>query len=418
MNNEEGPRGIHYYPAITKTAHATESRSPAKDSLALYIHIPFCDKRCYFCEFAVVAGKRVTDVLVEDYLRALREEIRAFLHKAGDRKPSIELIQFGGGTPTSLSAQALDELLTFVFDHFDCSGLQEVIVEGFPSSITDDRLAVLERVPKLKLNIGVQSFQTECLESVGREHGAQAESAIVRAVSSKIESVGIDIIFGLPLSSPETVRSDLEKACALGVEHFALYPLWIYEQTALESRVRKGKVEVPGHGAQQEQLRAGMEVLSAHGYARYTAFHYAVKEAARHRYGLWQMYGRDWIGFGMSAMSHVDGRVFFNDREIASYIQKIKAGEPVSTTSCQMSLPEQMNFALLYGLRLKDYATADFASRFGVGVHEVFGPELQRLEQQGLVSCSEDSISLTQDGILGLSAIEESINQRSAGGTP
>ena len=103
MNNGEGLPGVHYYPVIAKAAESPRPRTAKLNPLAVYVHIPFCDKRCYFCEFAVVAEKSVTDLVVNEYLQALRHEMRRFLATA-EHRPAIELIQFGGGTPTSLSA--------------------------------------------------------------------------------------------------------------------------------------------------------------------------------------------------------------------------------------------------------------------------------------------------------------------------
>ncbi|HLG54335.1 MAG TPA: coproporphyrinogen-III oxidase family protein [Vicinamibacterales bacterium] len=409
MDKNEGVAGLHYYPLLAKGAKAARPRLATSETLALYVHIPFCDKRCYFCEFAVVAGKSVTASLVDDYLDALREEMRSFL-EAAEHQPKIDVIQFGGGTPTSLSARALGKLLAFIFDEFDCSGLKEIVVEGFPNSITEDRIAVLEEVPNLKLNIGVQSFHPECLNSVGREHGAMAEAAISRAVASKIGSVGVDLIFGLPFSTPETVRSDIEKACALGAEHCALYPLWIYEQTALESQVRSGKVALPDRDVQQEQLFDGGAALASLGHSRYTAFHYSRSEGARHRYGLWQMLGRDWVGFGMSAMSHLNGDIFFNDRNIRSYIDKIKAGVTATMESSRLSAAEHMAFVFLYGLRLEKYSTWLFSDRFGVTVDDIFGVKLRHLEERGLLTLADGTIALTLPGIMALSAIENYVN--------
>ena len=409
MNNQEGSPGVHYYPFIAQPSQPPRSRAAKCDTVALYIHIPFCDKRCYFCEFAVVAGKSVTDSLVNEYLLAVRSEMRTFLATA-DYPPAVELIQFGGGTPTALRAQALDDLLGFIFEQFDCSTLKEVIIEGFPNSISDERIAILERVPNLKLNIGVQSFHSECLESVGREHGAKAEEAITRAVGSKIRSVGVDLIFGLPFSTSAIVRSDIEKSHKLGAEHCALYPLWIYEKTALDSRVRSGKVALPDRSLQREQLYEGTAEFVSLGYERYTAFHYSLNEAARHRYGLWQMLSGDWVGFGMSAMTHLNGEVFFNDRNIRSYIDKTKLGASTAIQSYRMPSTEQKRFVFLYGLRLKRYSTSLFSDRFGVSLEEVFGEELRNLEQQGLLTHAEGSIALTFQGILALGAIEDYVN--------
>lgn len=412
MNSNEGLPGLHYYPAVAKTARVPNSRTARCETGALYVHIPFCDKRCYFCEFAVVTGKSVTDSLVVEYLKALKEEMLSFL-ATSEYQPAIELIQFGGGTPTALSAEALSDLLGFIYDRFDCSKLKEIIIEAFPNSITDDRIAFLERVPNLKLNIGVQSFHAECVASVGREHGAKAEEAITRAVASNIRSIGVDLIFGLPFSSPATVRSDIEKACALGVEHCALYPLWIYDQTPLELQLRSGKVLLPSSDMQREQLVGAFEALTSHKFSPYTVFHYSLTESARHCYGLWQMHARNWVGFGMSAMSHIDGNIFFNERNIGSYVQRIKLHGSAVVDSCCLSRAEQMSFVFLYGLRLGNYPTSLFSDRFGVTIEETFDNKLMNLEARGLLTHTEGRIALTLPGVLALSAIEDYINGKS-----
>lgn len=412
MTSGEGPDGVRYHPVVGMGSRSCGARVGGRGPLALYVHIPFCDKRCHFCDFAVVAGSAVTEPVVDAYLRALTREMDVFLAAAEDL-PVIEVIQFGGGTPTSLSARAIEVLLGFVLDRFDCSNLAEVVVEGFPDSITDDRVAVLERVPNLKLNIGVQSYSADCLAAVGREHGVNAGAAVARAVASGIASVGVDIIAGLPFSTEATVRTDVETSCALGVDHFALYPLWVYERTMLESKLRRGKVILPGRGSVRRQMTEGVDTLASNGYRRYTAFHHARSEATRHRYGLWQMLGRNWIGFGMSAMSHLDGDILVNDRNIRSYIDKVDRGDSPIVNRSRLSPAEQMRFVFLYGLRLEQYATALFAERFGVTVEEVFSERLQRLEDAGLLARTSGHVALTLPGILALRTIEDYINDPS-----
>jgi oxygen-independent coproporphyrinogen-3 oxidase len=385
------------------------------------VHIPFCVQRCRFCDFAVVAGRRQGAPLVDGYLSALKTEIARAGEQLRDAQVNIETIQVGGGTPTFLSANALEDLLTFMLEQFDCPDVKEIVVEGFPTSITEAKLSVFEQFPMLRLNIGIQTFHNDILRAAGRSHtGSDAMESLVAATGSSIRDVGADIIFGLPGSSVQTVIADLEMISEAGVEHLAFYPLWVYEGTAFDSLLRRGVLEASSAELREEQLAAALEALEARGYERYSAFHYAKTVAHRHLYGQWQMLANNWIGFGMSAMTHIDGTIWFNERGIAAYIAaatgKCAAG-PVAQT---LSAHERMRFSFMYGLRLEAFPAASFADRFGTEITDVFSSEIETFERRGWVTESDGTIGLTPAGILNLGEIEQQLSDErppSAAGT-
>jgi len=300
--------------------------------------------------------------------------------------------------------------------------VKEIVVEGFPLSITEAKLSVFEQFPTLRLNIGIQTFQDDILRAAGRSHtGSDAMESLAAATGSSIRDVGADIIFGLPGSSVRTVIADLEAVSEAGVEHLALYPLWVYESTAFDSLLRRGVLEAPSAELREEQLAAGLEVLETRGYERYSAFHYAKTAAHRHLYGQWQMLANNWIGFGMSAMTHIDGTIWFNERSIAAYISAatgVCAAGPVAQT---LSVHERMRFSFMYGLRLKEFPAASFADRFGTEITDVFGNEIKMFERRGWVTESDGTIGLTPAGILTLGEIEQQLSDEwpplSAAGT-
>jgi oxygen-independent coproporphyrinogen-3 oxidase len=411
MNKTES-LGVHFYPVTSEGLPIEATHTIGDEPIALYLHIPFCEKRCHFCEFAVVVDRQVTEQLIADYLKSLYKEISTFLETC-EISPKIRLIQFGGGTPTALSADNLGALWDFVFEQFDCTELEEVIIEGFPTTITTDRIAMIERIPNVKLNIGVQSFHSECLEAVGRNHGILAREAIEKAAASRIGSVGVDLIFGLPSSTAESAKLDIETAAQCGAEHFAFYPLWVYDQTTLKTRVRNGRIELPSHAAKYDQLVGGGGVLANLGYERYTSFHYALRPDCRHQYGLWQMQAHNWIGFGLSAMSHLDGYIRFNDRNIRSYIDKVNRGATTAVEQFVMTKKQRMQFEFLYRLRVKSFLTAQFFDRFGITVDEAFGDKLAVLRNLGLICVDAQAIALSLRGTLHLREIEDYINEAS-----
>jgi len=404
---------VHYHPQYGADRKPGERSIVGSDPIALYIHIPFCATRCHFCTFAIVTGKSVKDELVENYLKALKKEISFYARQLREQRVPIETIQIGGGTPTMLDAQQLKDLLVFLFDTVDTSALREIIMEGFPTTITADKVDVLVQFEQLKFNIGIQTFSDQNLDEAGRRHSLNdALNAVRTAKSAGIRSVGADIIFGLPFSSTKNVLNDADTVAELGVDHLAFYPLWVYGDTAIGRKIRVGTLPPPDYQNLRDQMFTGLARLEKHGYERYTAFHYAASKEHRHQYGLWQMRAQQWIGFGMAAMSYLDGRIYMNEGSIRTYIEKIERGIMNTGTIQSLGEADEMNFAFLYGIRLREYPFSLFEAKFKRDAGEVYREELRSLQDRGLITYDDDHLALTPDGILGLGKIEELINSR------
>ncbi|NVI97301.1 coproporphyrinogen III oxidase family protein [Myxococcus sp. AM009] len=406
---------VRYHPSV-EVGKTSGVRTCRRDSrIAIYIHIPFCATRCHFCTFAIVTGKSVTHDIMEDYLEALKKEMAHYAAILKEQRVRIETIQIGGGTPTILGTGQLQHLFDFVLETFDCSELHEIIVEGFPTTITKDKVEVLSRIDRLKLNIGIQTFNENNLADVGRRHSlTDAVSTVRLAKDANIKSVGVDIIFGLPGSTTDDVINDVKTISMLGVDHLALYPLWVYESTPVDRKIQRGALVRTRFDGLQQQMAAGQALLVANGYERYTAFHYTTSDAHQHQYGLWQMRAREWIGFGMAAMSYMNGEIVLNEKVLRRYIEKVRGGLVDTGSGQRFSSDEEMRFALQYGLRLRDYPTAQFRDAFGCDVQEVYGQELRYLSELGLITFDERQINLTPDGILQLGSIEKYITREIA----
>lgn len=402
---------VRYFPRVAGEASALRTRTLPPGPVALYVHIPFCDRRCRFCDFAVVAGRRRGESLVDGYLRALRAEMGRFRDQLHGAQLQVETIQVGGGTPTFLSADDLDALLRFILDEFDCPDVKEIVVEGFPTSVTEAKLSVFEQFPMLRVNIGIQTFCDEALAAAGRDHtGAEAMESLTAAKRSSIRDVGVDLIFGLPGSSVRTVTTDLKAVAEAGADHVAFYPLWVYDGTAFAALFRGGRLEPPPADAVEEQFAAGLEVLEACGYERYSAFHYARTAAGRHRYGQWQMLANNWVGFGMSAMTHIDGTIWFNDRNVGGYIATASDPAADGAPARTLSTAERMRFSFLYGVRLKEFPAAAFAQRFGMEATDVFADEVEMFERRRWMQTTGGRVALTEAGILALGEIEAQLS--------
>lgn len=385
--------------------------APPAMPLALYAHVPFCVTRCYFCDFVTVVGKHVTPETVARYQHALLTELRGLAgHETFGRK-DLATAQIGGGTPTMLDPHQLEQLLAAVCEFMTDTPGAEIVVEGFPTSVAPEKLAVLAAVPRLKFNMGVQTFNDMVLAAIGRKHEREdALRAIGAARASDIRSVGIDLMYGLPTADANTVRSDLKIALSYDLNHIALYPLWIYPKTRLNSMVEVGRHRDATLTERFEQLQEADAMLIEHGFHRYTAFHYATADDHHHRYGLWQMRGSDWIGAGQGAVSQLAGVIYENDRTYSGYTARALAGTECAVSAEPLAVRASMARRLSYGIRLRSYPEVDFAETFGCDVEDAFEPQLRWMEDEGLIERAGGAISLTLWGILRLGEIEEAIS--------
>lgn len=407
-----GGAPVRFHPEVNFETATHRKNHQSNAPLALYVHIPFCLTRCYFCTFTVVVGKRVNDDLIQGYLQALEQELIHYSDMLAPFAPPIKTIQLGGGTPSMLTEEQLQWLLDRILALFNCAELEEIIVEGFPSSVTQSKLEAIAAYRCVKFNIGVQTFDDIVLDSIGRRHEKeQAMEAIAQAVNAGLASVGIDLIYGLPFSTPEAVVRDVRQAVTLGVDHVALYPLWIYPKTTLFNLCRSEKISVPTLESRRAQLYAGADSLAAHGFHRYTAFHYSLHNQTPHNYGTWQMRDRDWLGAGQGAVSYLNGILYQNDKNIGSYIRKAMNGEECSVEESRLSLGERMVRAMIYGLRLLPMPVAEFAQKYGHEMEELFDEEVIGLERTGMIQRVGGDIELTQEGVLNLGVIEDTLEE-------
>lgn len=398
---------LEFQPSNTWAPLSFEEATEPLD-LDLYVHIPFCETRCHFCDFVVLAGNAASEDRIEMYLTGLRNEFGFLARRLGDNI-RLRSIQIGGGTPSVLTPEQIKMLFDDINTNFDVSGVEDIIFEGFPNSLTEDRIEVLTTLPNLKINMGVQSFNNAQLSAVGRTHtGSQAIDAIRRIRKSHRGSVGIDIIAGLPGSNPESVLRDLERAIELGVDHVAIYPLWLYPGTKLYRDTRQP--EFDSYETRRKALVIADSYLTDHGFLRYTIFHYArLPGLQQHLYGKHQMEGGEWIGTGLGSVSFFNRTVWRNGSSFKRYLSNALSGHSVVETGYRMSARETITRAFAYILRRVPIPMDLFESRFGVPADLLFSDQLQKLCDVGWVVNNSGEIFLTADGILHLGAIEKEL---------
>ncbi|MBU8905629.1 radical SAM family heme chaperone HemW [Desertibacillus haloalkaliphilus] len=363
---------------------------------SVYVHIPFCEQICHYCDFNKVFLKGQP---VADYLQALDQECRNTVAKVPPTR--IETIYVGGGTPTALNAEQLDTLFKSLNDHFvPRADRIEFTVEVNPGSIDRKKLEVMKAAGVNRLSIGVQTFDNDLLAGIGRTHKSKdIYHTIELARSSGFENLSIDLIFGLPKQTVESFQRTLEETILLGVEHVSAYSLKVEEKTVFYNLQRKGKLVLPPEEAEVNMYERLLAAMSGNGYHQYEISNFA-KEGYESTHNLTYWNNEEYYGIGAGAHGYLGAVRTVNAGPLNKYMSLIqKQGNPY-IESHVVSKNERMEEEMFMGLRKKKGVSKQrFYQRFGVKVEDVFADPLQQLTKQGLLKVDGDQISLTDTGI-------------------
>jgi oxygen-independent coproporphyrinogen-3 oxidase len=391
-------------------------------SLSLYVHIPFCQRKCPYCDFNTYAG---LSRLFEPFTAALIEEIKQAGAARG--RPAVRTLFLGGGTPTVLPVELLAQVLDACRTAFDLLPDAEVTSEANPGTVDVSRFAALRGLGVNRLSMGVQSFDPAELEFLGRIHSAgEAAEAVHAARAAGFDNINLDFIYGLPDQSPATWQRTLEQALALTPEHMSLYSLTIEEGTPFGEWAAAGRLAQPSPDLAADLYELADEVLSSAGYVQYEISNWArcdqstsltstnPRFACRHNLTYWR--NEAYLGFGPGAHSSEDGQRWAAIRSVPEYIQRVSAAEASAVAGLRPSHAPSpwidfveaiddrlaMGETMMLGLRLvrEGVAFERFEQRHGRPMLDVFGGEIQRLERQGLLEMLPDRVRLTRDARL------------------
>ena len=362
----------------------------------VYIHFPYCRKRCPYCDFAVHARARIPH---EEYARAVRRELdaRAPLY-AGRRLVSV---YFGGGTPGLWRADCLGGVLAAVRAAFPADGAVEVTVEANPDDLPRAHLAALRAAGVNRLSIGVQSLQDKHLHTLGRLHGrAEAERAVADARAAGFDNLSVDLMFGLPAQTLTELEADLGGVLALEADHVSVYNLTVEPRTAFGGLARAGVLSVPDSGVAAEMYERIDERLARAGYGHYEISSWARPgRRAVHNTLYWT--GGEYLGLGCSASSFRrlpdgGGERFSVARSVDAWL---RAPDVTSHETLDPAALERE--AVWLGLRLLDgIDRAAHRRLYGVDPVAAHAAEVDRLVVEGLAEVTPERLRLTRRGVL------------------
>ncbi len=354
----------------------------------LYLHFPFCARKCSYCDFPSYSGK---EGFMAPYLEALLKEIGSY--RENREKYRISTIFMGGGTPTLFSGDRLAEVLDKCRECFNVDEDAEITIESNPGTVDLEKLLILRKSGFNRLSIGLQAWQDRLLGFLGRIHTArQFEDAVLTAQKAGFDNINADVIFGIPGQSLEDWLETLKRTVALNVTHVSAYSLIIEEGTPLYSLKQKGLLGEVAEEAEREMYHRGAELLEQLGFYRYEISNFARSGfECRHNLNYWR--NGEYIGCGSGAHQYLNGVRSSNTPHIEAYIKMINKTGNASVSSEMIDKDQEVFETLMLGFRLTEGINkADFQKRFGFTLSERYSDKLAALRQEGLVF--EDDIAL------------------------
>jgi len=366
--------------------------------VGVYIHIPFCRRRCSYCDFLSTGG--VTGVPGE-YVDALLSEWGLWVDILRRQDLAVRSIYVGGGTPSLLEPLQLRRLIDGVRPAMPMMPDCEITMESNPDSLDVERIRAYAAAGINRLSVGVQSFSDRSLERLGRLHdSAGAERALRQAREAGIHNLSLDLMYGLPGSTPGEEVASLRHAIELSPEHISWYNLALVSDTPLAASVAEGREVMPGDDTVLATMREGWSLLAATGFEHYEISNFARPGfASQHNLGYWLF--TDYIGLGLGASGFVSGRRWTNVTGMAQYLAAVQDSRlPVGSEERLEGRFREGEYAMLR-MRLPGAGLgfATFSELFREDAHVVFRDALAQLMGDGLISVLEDRAVCTQKGL-------------------
>ena len=360
------------------------------ENIGIYVHIPFCVRKCFYCDFTSYPNKLNKQ---KEYVQKLKDEIEQRSKKI---KNYIDTIYIGGGTPSIIESEYITEILNCIRENYKIKKSAEITIEVNPGTVTEDKLQEFKDAGINRLSIGLQSTKDELLEEIGRIH--TYEDFLNTYNSAKkvgFKNINVDLMIGLPEQSLQDVEDSLKEIINLKPKHISAYSLILEENTKLEVLVKLGKLELPDEDLERQMYWKVKEVLGKNGYEHYEISNFAKKGyKSKHNYNCWKQHS--YLGFGVAASSYYNNTRYSNTNDLEEYLKNPIKKEIEEDQTLEDAKKEYM----LLGLRtIEGVNISEFKQKFGDNPVYLFRNELDKLVKEKLVEIDLDNIKLTNKGL-------------------
>lgn len=364
--------------------------------LGLYIHIPFCKQKCYYCDFCSYPDKLS---LQNQYINSIMKEIEGIENKDNYM---IKTIYIGGGTPSIINPYLIEKLLNKIKGEFCVLDESEITIEVNPGTITEEKLNIYRKSGINRLSIGLQSTNDNLLKEIGRIHNYKDfENTFELARMTGFSNINVDLMIGLPNQCLDDVIKSLEKLIAKSPEHISVYSLIVEEGTPIDKLINLGKLNLPDEDLERSMYKFVKEILEQNGYNQYEISNFAKKSyESKHNMDCWNQ--NEYIGLGAAAHSYLNSTRYSNTNNIEEYIKNIEMGnyQKNITIHENQTKEDMMREYMIIGLRkIEGISIKKFKKKFNENPLNVFKQEINKMQDLKLLQKTEETIKLTLKGI-------------------
>lgn len=368
-------------------------------NIGLYIHIPFCKKKCSYCDFVSFCNK---DSLIENYLEALKKEIEKFIFI----KYNVTTIYIGGGTPSYIKEIYIKEILDLLKEKLVNNKTSwedlEITIEVNPGTVNKEKLETYIKAGVNRLSIGLQSTSNKLLKQIGRIHTFE-EFLDTYNLAKKVgfDNINVDLMIALPNQTIKDIKESLEKIVNLNPNHISVYSLIIEEGTLLEKQINDGKLKLPSDEEERKMYWYVKDFLELSGYNHYEISNFSKKgKESKHNLNCWNQ--EEYIGFGLVSHSYIDGIRFCNTSNLEGYIKNIENNNPDRNKKIeeeQSKEDKEKEFMMLGFRKIEGVDISKFKEKYQENPLYLFRKELNKLVSEGLIEVDLNNIRLTNKGL-------------------
>lgn len=361
--------------------------------IGVYIHIPFCKRKCYYCDFVSYPEKYE---LQGKYIDKVIQEIEE--NKKILQDNNVTTIYIGGGTPSSIKPELIKRILNKVYNYTEINNIKEITIEVNPGTATKNNLQLYKNCGINRISIGLQSTNNDILNEIGRIHNFnQFLDTYKWAREAGFKNINVDLMIGIPNQTLDDVKTSLEKVVSLKPEHISVYSLIVEDETPMKKLIESGKLKLPDEEDERNQYKYTKNFLELNGYKHYEISNFAKPGfESKHNLNCWEQ--KQYIGLGVAAHSYINGVRYSNTISLEEYLNK--DSKDIKEIHETQTIDDMKKEYMLLGLRKIDgVQISKFEEKFGENPIYLFKNELKKLIQEGLLIIDLDNIKLTEKGL-------------------
>jgi oxygen-independent coproporphyrinogen-3 oxidase len=388
------------YPTFRYWHKDAVADDPRAQPLNVYVHMPYCIQRCAYCYFKTTTLKENRLKEIDRYVDAVCRELALGSQRFGLKERPVETVYFGGGTPTLMSEENLDKVFAALHENFTLVADPQITVEGEPVTLTERKAAVLERHRVNRISLGIQSFKEEIVFQTGRRDTEEQAMRAIALAKSTGADVNIDLISGLAGETPESWAYSVQRALEAEPHNITIYKLELYANTPYYSAEKHQEIALPSDAQELEFIQYAVGELKRHDYRPANTFTFTKGGAYDQKHTRSKWLGNDNYAVGVSAFGSLGAWNYQNLNDIPTYTATIESGKLPAFRGYTCTTFEMMLREVVMGIKLIHLSLPRLRSRHGIDLRAVCATALAELEEEGFIQVSDESISLTDHGVL------------------